>query len=163
MDVLKLHILINYYPAIGIIIATLLLGGGMWFGRNGAKRFALKLFVALAVLTFCVALAGEAASWTYAAESGERMAALSGHKHFATTALAATVITGILSVIGLTRRRNDKDRRSSFYAIVLVLAIAASTLLVLTILRGRNIKWAVSGHNAIFTRLIVTENNLWHA
>jgi len=165
MDALKLHILFNYYPAIGFTFATLVLTGGMWLRNAGAKRFAMKLFVALAVLTFCVALAGEVASWAYAADSGPRMAALTGHKHFATTAFASTVIAGILSLLGLSRTRDGEDRRSGFYAAILIVAIASSALLMTTILRGRHIKWAVAvpTERSISLSSIDTENKLWHA
>ncbi|MEZ5305615.1 MAG: hypothetical protein R2684_00570 [Pyrinomonadaceae bacterium] len=165
MDALKLHILFNYYPAIGFIIATLVLTAGMWLRNVGAKRFAMKLFVALAILTFCVAFAGEVASWAYLADSSSRMAALTGHKHFATTAFAATVITGILSLIGLARTRKGQDRGSGFYVTLLLVAIASSVLLMTTILRGRHIKWAVAvpTERSISLSSVDTENKLWHA
>ena len=165
MDALKLHILFNYYPAIGFTIATLVLTAGMWLRNAGAKRFAMKLFVALAVLTFCVALAGEVASWAYAADSGPRMAALKGHRHFATTAFTSTVITGILSLVGLSRTRTGQDRGTGFYAAILIVAIASSALLVTTILRGRHIKWAVAvpTESSISSGSIDTENKPWHA
>ncbi len=165
MDALKLHILFNYYPAIGFTFAALVLTAGMWLRNAGAKRFAMKLFVALAILTFCVALAGEVASWAYAADSGPRMAALTGHKHFATTAFASTVITGILSLLGLARTREGQDRGSGFYAAVLIVGIASSALLTTTVLRGRHIKWAVAvpTERSISLSSIDTENKLWHA
>jgi hypothetical protein len=165
MDALKLHILFNYYPAIGFTIATLVLTAGMWLRNAGARRLAMKLFVALAVLTFCVALAGEAASWAYAADSGPRMAALKGHRHFATTAFASTVIAGILSLVGLSRTQQGQDRGHGFYAAILIVAVASSALLVTTIVRGRHIKWAVAvpTESSISTGSIDTENNLWHA
>jgi len=165
LTALNLHILFNYYPAIGFTFATLVLTGGMWLRNVGAKRFAMKLFVALAVLTFCVALAGEVASWAYAADIGPRMAALTGHKHFATTAFVSTVITGILSLLGLARTREGQDRGSGLYAAVLIVAIASSALLMTTILRGRHIKWAVAvpTERSISTSSIDTENKLWHA
>lgn len=165
MDALKLHILFNYYPAIGFTFATLVLTAAMWLRRAGAKRLAMKLFVALAILTFCVALAGEVASWAYAADSGPRMAALTGHKHFATTAFASTLITGILSLLGLARTREGQDRGSGFYVAFLLVAITSSVLLVTTILRGRHVKWAVSvpTESSISLSSIDTENKLWHA
>lgn len=165
MDALKLHILFNYYPAIGFTFATLVLTGGMWLRNAAARRFAMKLFLALAVLTFCVALAGEVASWAYAADSGPRLAALKGHRHFATTAFASTVITGILSLVGLSRTRQRQDRGNGFYAAVLIVAVASSALLVTTIVRGRQVKWAVAvpTESSISSRSIDTENKLWHA
>jgi len=105
------------------------------------------------------------ASWAYAADSGPRLAALTGHKHFATTAFASTVISGILSLLGLSRTRDGEDRRSGFYAAILIVAIASSALLMTTILRGRHIKWAVAvpTERSISLSSIDTENKLWHA
>jgi hypothetical protein len=157
--------LFNYYPAIGFTLATLVLTGGMWLRNAGAKRFAMKLFVALAVLTFCVALAGEVASWASAANSSPRMAALKGHRHFATTAFASNVITGILSLVGLARTRRGQDRGNGFNAAVIIVAAASSALLVATIVRGRHVKWAaaVPTVSSISSGSIGTENKLWHA
>jgi uncharacterized membrane protein len=164
MDTLKLHILFNYYPAIGIIIGTLLLAAGLWFRKARWKRFSLKLFVFLAILTFFVALAGEVSSRATDWYSGPRGAALTGHRHFATLAFVVTAITGITALIGLVRSSADSDRGNVFYTVVLVLAIASSMLLVATILKGRQVKWvvAVPSERSKVLVSIDTEKKLWH-
>ncbi len=165
MDALKLHILFNYYPAIGVVLATLLLGAGLWWRKAAVKRFALKLFVVLAVLTFFVALAGEAASWAADPYGDARSAALTGHKHFARTAFAIIAITGIASFIGLVRTDADPDRRDLFSVVVLILAAASSVLLVTAVLKGRQVKWAVAlpTESSILLSSTNTENKQWHA
>jgi len=165
MDTLRLHVLLNYYPAIGVIIGTFLLAAGMWFRNARWKRFALKLFVFLAVLTFFVALAGEVASWATDWYSEQRAAALTAHKHFATTAFVVTAITGITAVVGLVRSSADSDRGNSFYAVILVLSIASSILLVATILKGRQVKWVATVPMESSKVLVSndTEKILWHA
>lgn len=162
---LKLHILFNYYPAIGIIIVTLLLAAGLWLGKTRWKRLALKLFVFLAILTFFVALAGEAASWATDWYSGQRAASLTAHKHFATLAFSLTAVTGIAALVALVRGSPTSDRGTSFYAMVLLLAIASSILLVTAILKGRQVKW-VAAHPSESSTLLVsidTEKKLCHA
>lgn len=139
---MKLHVLLNYYPAIGMVMATLALVAGLWFRNGRFVGFVLKAFVVLAILTLFVVLTGEFASWAVDRYSGDRKEALQAHKISATIAFAATTLTGIAAGIALFRGRGDSGRGKWATVAALVLAIAASAVLVATIFKGRYVKWA---------------------
>ena len=145
MDSLKLHQLLNYYPAIGMIAGAIVLTIGLVLGKAGAIRFALKLVLVVALLTIVVAFAGEFASWDTALYAGTRGEALGRHKILGTVAFAVVELAGVASLVGL--RRLSRDRTNGKWAVMITaaLAIIASVLLVTVILRGRQVKWAEAG------------------
>ena len=161
MDALKLHLLINYYPAIGIVIATAVLAAGLWLRNVRAKRFALKVIFVMAILTVGVVFSGEFASWSEEPQAGPRADALETHKITATLAFAAVLGAGVSALVGLIRGRVDAERPKTAYVFVLIFAVVASALLIATILKGRQVKWAAMGVPAVY-KSIETENRLWH-
>jgi len=165
MDALKLHLLLNYYPAIGFILGSLVFVTAIRFKGLSAQRFGLKMVFFFALLTIAVVLTGEIASHTGGAYTGSRAGALEGHKFMATAAFAGVTATGIAALIGLMRGRRDPERGKSVYTIFLILAAISSVLLVTAILRGRQVKWAVQipDPSPAVLRSIDTEKKLWHA
>lgn len=156
MDALKLHLLLNYYPAIGFVIGTIVLALGFIFKNTGRKRFALKVIALMALFTIGVVFTGEFAGQAVKATTeGSRAAALETHKLTATSALITVLIAGIASVVGIVRGKLDAERPRIAYAVVLIFSILASTLLIAAIFKGRQVKWAF--------RPTQTENKLWHA
>ena len=145
MDSLKLHQLLNYYPAIGMIAGAIVLAVGLALGNAGAVRFALKLVVVVALLTIVVAFAGEFASWDTALYAGTRGEALGRHKILGTVAFAVVELAGVASLVVLRRLSRDRTKGKWAVMIAAALAIIASVLLVTVILRGRQVKWAEAG------------------
>lgn len=145
MDSLKLHQLLNYYPAIGMVIGTLVLAIGIARGRPRPTLFALKLVFIVALLTVVVAFTGEFASWDSALYTGARGEALAQHRSMATTAFAVVIAAGAASLVALLRshRHGANGRRAVLIAFALM--IIASVLLVVVIFRGRYVKWAGVG------------------
>lgn len=145
MDSLKLHQLLNYYPAIGMIAGAIVLAIGFILGNAGAIRFALRLVFVVALLTLVVAFTGEFASWDKAIYTGTRGEAVKQHRIMATVALAVVELAGIVSLVALIR--SGKDRTVGRWAVMIASALTmiASVLLVAVILRGRQVKWAEAG------------------
>jgi hypothetical protein len=165
MDALRLHLLLNYYPAIGFILGSIIFVGAIRFRSLSAQRFALKLVFFFAVLTLAVFLTGEIASHTPGNYTGARADALTGHRLIATAALLAVAATGIAALVGLIRGRRDRVAGRSISTILLILAAISSVLLVTAIIRGRQVKWAaaVPQLGPAVIRSIDTEKKLWHA
>lgn len=159
MDALKVHLLVNYYPAIGFVIGALVLALGYITQSAPRKRFALKIIALMALFTVAVAITGEFAGQAVKATiEGSRAAALETHKLIATAALVTVLFAGIASVVGIVRGKVDAELPRFAYAVVLLLSIVASTLLIAAIFKGRHIKWAADLNPT------TTENNkLWHA
>lgn len=165
MDALRLHLLLNYYPAIGFILGSIIFVGAIRFRSLPAQRFALKLVFFFAMLTLAVVLTGEIASHTPGLYTGARADAVAGHKLIATAAFVAVVATGLSALTGLILGRRDPDRGKSVYTIFIILAAISSVLLVTAILRGRQVKWTVAilDPRPAILKAIDTEKKIWHA
>ena len=110
MDSLRIHLLLNYYPAIGFILGTLVFIGAVRFRSVPAQRFALKLVFFFALLTLAVVLTGEIASHAAEHYSGARAVALESHKLTATVAFVAVLASGSAALTGLILGRRDPER-----------------------------------------------------
>lgn len=162
MDALKLHLMLNYYPAIGMVIGSLALAIGWWRRRIRTQRFGIKIVLITVVVTIVVALTGEFAGLAAESAAGPRTDALNAHKLSATAALATALVAGIIGLIALIRGRADAERPQRLYAISMILAIASSVLFIATIFKGRQVKWAAENETQI-NRPSKLENKLWHA
>ncbi|MEO8041674.1 MAG: hypothetical protein ABI646_03590 [Acidobacteriota bacterium] len=164
MDALKLHLLLNYYPAIALIIGTLIFVGGIRFKSVSAQQFALKMIIFFALFTLAVVLTGEIASHPVELYAGARADTLRSHKLTARIAFAMVVATGIAALIALRDRRRPESGKWA-YTIFLILAVISSVLLVTTILKGRQVKWTVESPDMRpgLQRSIDTEKKIWHA
>lgn len=142
MDSLKIHQLINYYPAIGMVLGSIVLAVGLVRSNGGARLFGLRVVVFVALLTVIVVFTGEFASWDHTARSGGTAAALSNHRLMGTAAFAVTSLAGIASFVAI--RRMKHPGRDGRWALItaFALAVAASVLLTTTVFRGRQVKWA---------------------
>lgn len=190
MDALKVHLLVNYYPAIGFVIGTIVLAVGFLLKNPGRKRMALKVIALMALFAVAVAFTGEFAGQAVKATTeGSRSTALETHKITATAALVSVLIAGIASVVGIVRGKVDAERPRVAYVVVVIFSILASTLLIAAIVKGRQVKWAANINDrdigncslsncelAVKNRLnqltirqltmnnsLKTENKLWHA
>lgn len=165
MTYLKLHLLLNYYPAIFAAIATLVLAAGMYFGKPGAYMAALKLLVFVFLLTLIVVFLGEFAGMYAAASEGPRAAALEKHKLTGTAAFVTVAVTGIAALVASIRLRKRPDVTRKAQAIMLFLAALSTALLIASVLAGRSIKSAAAARaeSLINTNSTEMENNKWHA
>lgn len=143
MDAYKLHLILNYYPAIGFVIGTLMMVGGYWRRSDGLKRMALKLFLGLAVFTFPVSATGEIAG-ANGAYSGMTAEGLVQHKNFARTAFLLIEATGIAAIVGLVMMRRGAGAARTGTLITLVLSVISCGVVLTTVYLGRQIKWAAA-------------------
>lgn len=165
MDSLKFHQLLNYYPAIGMVLAALLLAVGLGRGSESARRYGLRLVFAVALLTLVVVFTGEFASWDTPLYQGTRGEALAQHRLIGTVAFAIVEIAGIAALTALLRSGRYGRNGRAAAMIAFVLTVVASVLLVTVIFRGRQVKWAVidPGPQPAVVRSIEMEKQLWHA
>lgn len=165
MTYLKLHLLLNYYPAIFAALATIILAAGLYFGKPGAYRAALKLRVFVFLLTLIVVFLGEFAGMYAGASEGPRAAALERHKLTGTAGFVTVAVTGIAALVANIRLRKRPDVTRRAQAIMLLLAALSTALLIASVLAGRSIKSAAAARADIFinTNSTEMENNKWHA
>lgn len=144
MDSLKLHQLINYYPAIGMVIGAIVLAVGLVRSNGGISLFALRLMVFVALLTVIVVFTGEFASWDPTARTAAAGEALSSHKLMGTVAFAVTTLAGIAAFTAIRRTRHGGRNGRWALMAAFALSVAASVLLTTTVFRGRQVKWAAT-------------------
>jgi hypothetical protein len=155
MDATKLHLILNYYPAIAIVIGTVMLAASFWRGSERLKRASLKLFIIVAAFTFPVLVSGEVAGG-----SGERNGTYTGvtaeslerHKSLARPAFLMVEACGIAAFAGLLLMRRGSTAVRWVLPLTLVIAIAASAAAMTTIYLGRQVKWAAMASSAGATR-----------
>ncbi|MBK9215695.1 MAG: hypothetical protein IPM59_08840 [Chloracidobacterium sp.] len=162
MDALKLHLLLNYYPAIGMVIGSLVLAAGWWRNRARTQRFGIKVVLVTVAVAIAVAFTGEFAGLAAEPSAGPRANALNAHKLSATAASVTALVAGIFGLVALIRGRADAERPKRLYAIAMIFAIVSSVLFIATIFKGRQVKWADKNATQI-NRPSKLENKLWHA
>lgn len=145
MDATKLHLILNYYPAIAILVGTLMLVVGLFRGSEKLKRASLKLFIVVAAFTFPVFVTGEIAggnghrNGTYMGATGE---SLDRHKSLARPAFLMIEACGIAAFAGLLLMRRSSNALRWMLPLTLMISIASSVAVVATIHLGRQVKWA---------------------
>lgn len=143
MDTLKIHLLLNYYPAIGMVFGTILIVAGYWLRSERIKRGSLKVFVAVALFTFPAYVTGEiGGAQNRSTYTGPYMESLQKHKDAARPTFLLTEVVGVVSLLGLIllRRGSASGRRAVLAA--LTLSLISSAALLWTVLAGRQVKWS---------------------
>lgn len=142
MDALKLHLLINYYPAIGMFFGTLLLFGGFIRRSDRLKYWSLIIFIAVALLAIIVFETGEIAGAVEGGYAGVPPESLQNHRVSARPAFIGIIASGIASLTALfLLKRNSEYSQKAFIA-VLVFSIITCGLILRTTYLGRQVKWA---------------------
>ncbi|MBK9155362.1 MAG: hypothetical protein IPM25_14305 [Chloracidobacterium sp.] len=171
MDSLKIHQLINYYPAIGMVLGSIVLAVGLVRSNGRIRLFALRLMVFVAILTIFVVFAGEFANWDPTVRTAAANEALRNHKLMGTAAFAVTTLAGIAAYVAIRRTRNGgRDGRWALMT-AFALSVAASVLLSTTVFRGRQVKWAgavipptaVAGLRQPTLNQVEERRTIWHA
>jgi uncharacterized membrane protein len=155
MDAAKLHLILNYYPAVACVIGTVLLAVGMFRGSERLKRASLKLFIIVAVFTLPVLVTGEMAggagkrNGTY---TGVMAESLERHKSLARAAFLMVEVCGVAAIFGLLLIGRGSNAVRWVLPLTLVIAFAASVAVVATIHLGRQVKWAAMAPSAGATK-----------
>lgn len=176
MEASQIHILLNYYPVIGLFFGIFVVLLGYAVKSDTVKRNALILFVIVATVTIPVFVTGEmaggaAAKWS----TGPRAEAMTMHKHTARTAFLLIIVTGIFSAIALAIRSRTGSIGKWAMLSTLLLSFLTAGVIGYAAHLGRQIKWNMNAPSAEAQRenasaiqrdfLLNTnrENTLWHA
>lgn len=160
MDAQKLHIILNHYPAILMVAATVLLAFGMFRASDGVMKFGLYLAIAAALIALPAFVTGEM-SGAKAVYSGPHAEALTAHKHTARTSFFLIEAAGIASLIVVFRMRIGRNPRKALAAAILAVFVVACVMIVYTTHLGRQVKWAAAEKTELF--IDTKENKQWHA
>lgn len=148
MDALRIHLMLNYYPVIGMFIGVVFILIGFWRKSDRAKRISLWIFFASALIALPAFVTGEVAG--KAVEYvGPTAAAFAVHKETARMTIVLLEITGLAALAGLVMYGRGSERVKWIVPGVLVLSIAACGLTEYTVYLGRQVKWAATSSTIV--------------
>ncbi len=101
MDATHLHLILNHFPIVGMIIGIGILAYGQFSKNDDIKKVALVTFVLMAVLTIPVFLTGEEAEETVEHIAGVSEQLIENHEELAEKAIWLMGLLGVLSLINL--------------------------------------------------------------
>ncbi len=149
MNPIYLHLVLNHFPVIGVLLATILLAIGLWWKSHEIEAVAGLALLLLSGMTIPVYLSGDASE-----HAAERLAEVAGpllheHEEAAEIALIAACSTATLALVHLVllRRRSAAARKMT---VVLLLAglFTTATLLRAAQLGGQARHPEIRGPNA---------------
>ena len=138
MSLAHVHLLLNHFPTIGMIVAAALLVGGMARKSAELNRASLLVFVGIALLTIPTYVTGNAAREEICKTpqnsppdacpepyAGVSEAAAEAHETAALPALAFLEITGAFAWLGLWQFRRSKQQPTRTITATLLCAVIA--------------------------------------
>ena len=131
-----LHLLLNHVPVLGPFFLALLLTIGLLRRSRELQRLALALTVLLPVATYGVQLTGESAEHFLEEQTWYDDDLVHEHEERAEAALVATIVTGVLALVGLFASRKQAPLKPAMSLVVLLAILVSATMIALTALDG---------------------------
>jgi uncharacterized membrane protein len=117
-----LHVIINHFPIVGVIIGTLLLIAGMIFKNEGIKISGLGTLVFAALMAVIVDLTGDPAKEAVKGLPDFVQSLISRHEDIASVALFLLIPAGLLAA--LTLYSIYKKERSVRFLLIITLVLS---------------------------------------
>ncbi len=127
-----LHILLNHFPSVGIVVALGLFFAALYLKNTTLQRTSLILFLLLGLLALPTYISGAAARWAIDGSAGISSALIGAHQDAALLAFVFLGITGCLSWLALWQYRRTPGLSDWSVLSVLVLGFGIITLLLMT-------------------------------
>jgi len=132
--------MINHFPVIGVLGALLVFGYGLARKSDEVKLLGLGLFVLIALITIPVFLTGDEAEKVVKNLPGVTESYIGDHADFASVALALIEVLGLAALGGLFFFRKSGMLPKWFTLLILVIAMAAASVVGLTANLGGQIR-----------------------
>jgi len=124
MNGAHLHLLVNHFPIVGVILATLVLIAGFLFKNTSVKLTALGLYVFSALSSLAAYFTGEQAEEVVEHLAGISETLIHTHEELAELFHISTLILGALALItAILHYRRSRYARYFFIAIFVVAAV----------------------------------------
>lgn len=123
MNQTHLHLLITHLPIFGSLLATLVLGYGMWKKSDTTQLASYYLLIISSLGAVIAYLTGEAAEETVEKIQGVSENAIEQHADFASYALAALITVGVFSLAGIYCQSTKSTFAKPVATITLLLAL----------------------------------------
>ena len=127
MNDAHLHMVVNHFPIIGIILGFGILVTGLFLKNNSVKNTAYCLFIVGAIFAAVSMATGEGAE-EIVEELGVSHEIIHEHEEIAETFMKVLYGLGILSILGLVANLKKHSKSAIVSYVVLVLAISSAVL-----------------------------------
>lgn len=151
MDQTHLHLLITHLPIFGSLLATLVLGYGMWKKSNTTITASYYLLIIAALGAAIVYFTGEGAEETVENLQGVSENVIELHADFAQYALIALIAVGLASVAGVYGSMTKSSFAKPIAITTLFLALIAFALVARTGYLGGQIRHTEIGSGIVQT------------
>lgn len=132
MDGTHIHLLLNHFPIIGTLIATLLLGFAMIRKNHSLRSASQAVMVSMALVAIPVYLTGEPAEESVEDLPGVSESLIESHEDAAKSALIALECAGALCIAAWFTGRNQHSAASAVNIGALGVSIVACALMAYT-------------------------------
>lgn len=139
MNPAQIHLALNHFPVVGMIVAATVLGCGLLFRAGALLRFGLFLLVGLALVSVPVYLSGSQAEEQIEHAAGVKHATIEEHEDSALYAMIGLQILGLVALVSLIRVGRKAVSRGLGLA-MLVAALFMSTVMARTAHLGGQIR-----------------------
>jgi uncharacterized membrane protein len=148
MNLAHVHLLLNHFPTVGMIIGLGLFAVGLLSKSNDLKRASLVIFLGLALLTIPTYMSGNAAQDAICmgdpkapcSDAAVSKAAIQTHEGAALVAFAVMQLVGAFSWLGLWQYRRASRMPAVTLSIILLLSLATLALMTRAALIGGEIR-----------------------
>ncbi len=124
-----IHLLLNHFPTIGLIIGFGLFVVALIGKNDDLKRASFAIFLVIAVLTLPVYMSGKAALEGLTGADGVSAMLMQNHQDAALLAFWVMQITGVFAWLGLWQYRRQASFSNSNLAIVFLLSVVTLGLM----------------------------------
>jgi len=135
-----MHLVLNHFPVVGLIICLALLGYGFMKNSDEVKVASLWLFAAIAVLTLGAYFTGEPAEELVEHMPGVKKAMIESHEEAGTVSLIFIELIGVLSIAGLVLYSKGKSLNANLMKGVFALSVIGALLVGYTANLGGQIR-----------------------
>lgn len=140
MNAAHVHLILNHFPPIVAVVASVVLATGTIWRRSDVRRTGALLIVLAAAIAVPVYLSGEPAEEIVEDLAGVNATAIEPHEDSAKWALALLIVAGVASLASLFFFRAEPELPNWAIATLLILALFATAASVRTALLGGRIR-----------------------
>lgn len=123
MNTVHFHLLVNHFPIIGGILATIIMLAGLIIKNETVKKTAYFLFIFSALISVPTFFSGEQAEETVEKIAGIDENMIEKHEEKADFALWSSIVTGVVSIIGLYLSFKNSQLRGVISFVVFLVSL----------------------------------------
>jgi uncharacterized membrane protein len=154
-----LHLMINHFPIIGVIIGTMLLVAGMVYKNNGVILSGLGTVVFAALSAILAYLTGDPAEHAVKGLSEVHQSLVSLHENIATVAMYLLVPAGLMAAVTFYSIVKKVKTVHFLIVITLILSIISSAAMVYTGRTGGHIRHSEFRNDSVKKYMLEHQND----